>query len=74
MATDDGALSSAKVKRPVSSSDPPDVDKSLSRGKLQRLLVHSPDNSVQGFTPDDLGKARDGDYCRVFGKATADRA
>jgi len=26
---------------------------------------------AQGFTPDDIGKVGGGNFCRVFGKATA---
>jgi membrane dipeptidase len=29
---------------------------------------------LQGFTPDDIGKAGGGNFCRVFGKATAGHA
>ncbi|HVN03762.1 MAG TPA: membrane dipeptidase [Bryobacteraceae bacterium] len=29
---------------------------------------------LQGFTPDEIGKAGGGNYCRVFGKATAGHA
>ncbi|MGA7413089.1 MAG: membrane dipeptidase [Bryobacteraceae bacterium] len=29
---------------------------------------------LQGFTPDDIGKAGGGNFCRVFGKVTAGRA
>jgi membrane dipeptidase len=29
---------------------------------------------IQGFTPDDIGKVGGGNYCRVFGKATAGHA
>jgi len=29
---------------------------------------------LQGFTPDDIGKVGGGNYCRVFGKATAGHA
>ena len=29
---------------------------------------------IQGFTPDDIGKVGGGNYCRIFGKATAGHA
>jgi membrane dipeptidase len=28
----------------------------------------------QGFAPDDIGKVGGGNYCRIFGKATAGHA
>ena len=29
---------------------------------------------IQGFTHDDIGKVAGGNYCRIFGKATAGHA